>query len=55
MQVYWLQHRVWLLSRIFIYRWKHGENIIIFEADMSSSVYNNTKGKDILILGEEPT
>ena len=32
-----------------------GKNVIIFWADMSSSVYVNNKGKDILILGEGPT
>ena len=33
----------------------YGENVIIFEADMSSSVHLDNKGKDILILGERPT
>ena len=32
-----------------------GENVIIFGADMSSSVHVDNKGKDILILGEGPT
>ena len=31
-----------------------GKNVIIFGADMSSSVHIDYKGKDILILGEEP-
>ena len=31
------------------------ENVIIFAADMSSSVHVDNKGKDILILGEGPT
>ena len=31
------------------------ESIIIFGADMSSSVHVDNKGKDILILGEGPT
>ena len=31
-----------------------GKNVIIFGADMSSSVYIDNKGKDILILGEGP-
>ena len=31
------------------------KNVIIFRADMSSSVHNDNKNKDILILGEEPT
>ena len=30
----------------------YGKNIIIFEADMWSLVHNDSKGKDILILGE---
>ena len=33
--------------------WK--KNIIIFGADMSSSVHVGTKNKDISILGEKPT
>ena len=32
-----------------------GKNIIIFGADMSSSVHVNIKAKGILILGEGPT
>ena len=32
-----------------------GKKVIIFEADMSSSVDIDNKNKDILILGEEPT
>ena len=32
-----------------------GKNVIIFGADMSSSVHVDNKGKDILILGEGPT
>ena len=31
-----------------------GKNVILFGADMSSSVHNDSKGKDILILGEGP-
>ena len=31
-----------------------GKNVIIFEADMNCSVHINKKGKDILILREEP-
>ena len=30
----------------------YGKNVIIFGADMSSTVHVNNKGKDILILGE---
>ena len=30
-------------------------NIVIFEADMSSSVHVDIKNKDILIFGEGPT
>ena len=32
-----------------------GKNLIIFRADMSSSVHIDNKGKDILILGKGPT
>ena len=32
-----------------------GKNVIIFGADMSSSVHIDNKGKDILIFGEGPT
>ena len=32
----------------------YGKNIIIFRADMSSSMYVGNKGKDILILSEGP-
>ena len=32
-----------------------GKNVIIFKADMSSSVHIDNKGKDILILGTGPT
>ena len=32
-----------------------GQNILIFEADMSSSAHINNKKKDILVLGEGPT
>ena len=31
------------------------KNVIIFGADMNSSVHIDNKGKDILILGEGPT
>ena len=30
-----------------------GKNVIIFEADMSSSVHIDNKNKDFLILGED--
>ena len=33
----------------------YGNNVIIFGADMRSSVHVDNKGKDILILGEGPT
>ena len=32
-----------------------GKNVIVFGADMNSSVHIDNKGKDILILGEGPT
>ena len=31
------------------------KNVTIFGADMSSSVHVDNKGKDILILGKDPT
>ena len=33
----------------------YGKNVIIFGADMSSSVHVDNKRKDILVLGEGPT
>ena len=33
----------------------YGKNVILFGADMSSSVHVDNKGKDILIFGEGPT
>ena len=33
----------------------YGQNIIIFGADMNSSIHVDNKGKDILILGKCPT
>ena len=41
--------------RIFIYRWRHGENVIIFGPDMRLSLHIDNKNKDILSLGEGPT
>ena len=35
--------------------WSYGENVIIFGADMRSSLYAKNKGKYILILHEGPT
>ena len=32
-----------------------GRNVIIFGADMNSSVHIDNKGRDMLILGEGPT
>ena len=32
-----------------------GQNVVIFGADMSSSIHIDNKGKDILILGLGPT
>ena len=32
-----------------------GQNVIVFGADMNSSIHNDNKGKDILILGRGPT
>ena len=36
-------------------RGRFGQNIIIFGADMNSSIHVDNKGKDILILGVGPT
>ena len=33
----------------------YGQNVIIFGADMNSSIHVDNKGKDILILGIGPT
>ena len=43
---------IFLLTHLKFY---HRKNVIIFGADMSSSVYVDNKEKDILILGEGPT
>ena len=32
-----------------------GKNVIIFGTDMSSSVHVGNMGKDVFVLGEEPT
>ena len=32
-----------------------GQNVLIFRADMSSSIHVDNKKKDILVLGREPT
>ena len=32
-----------------------GQNVIVFGADMNSSIHSDNKGKDILILGRGPT
>ena len=53
--MWWLQHRIGFSFRIFVYRWKHGKNVVIFGADMSSFVHIDNKNKDHLILGEGPT
>ena len=42
-------------SRILFPGGEFGQNVIIFGADMSSSVQVNNKTKDILILGKGPT
>ena len=39
--------------RTVIYRWKHGRNVIIFIADIISSVHLDNQ-KNIYILSEEP-
>ena len=40
---------------LFIVYCSMGKNVIIFGADMSSSVHTDNKKKDILILGKVPT
>ena len=49
--------KIWLLFRIWFSFTDQGmgRNVIIFEADMSSSVHVDLKNKDLLILGERPT
>ena len=42
-------------SRLLFSGGEFGQNVIIFGADMSSSVQVNNKTKDILILGKGPT
>ena len=47
-------HGIGFSFRIYIYRWKHEKNVIIFGADISSPAHID-KGNDILILGEGPS
>ena len=54
MQVYWLWHRIDSSSDSLFTDESYGKNVIIFRADMSSSVHVDNKGKDIVILGEGP-
>ena len=42
-------------SKLLFTDGSYGKNVIIFGADMSSSVHDDNKGKDILILGERAT
>ena len=42
-------------SNILIYIWSIGKYVIIFGADVGSSVHIDNTDKDILILGEGPT
>ena len=42
-------------SEFLLPDWTMGKNVIIFGADMNSSVHVDNKEKDILILGEGPT
>ena len=44
-----------LNTSVLVYRQKPWKNVIIFGADLWSSMYVDNKGKDILILGEGPT
>ena len=43
------------LIQNFSYRWKHGKNVIIFTADMTTSMHIDNTNKDILILDKGPT
>ena len=54
MQVYWLWHRIDSSSDFLFTDESYRKNVIIFGADMSSSVHVDNKGKDIVILGEGP-
>ena len=42
-------------SEFLLSDWTMGKNVIIFGADMNSSVHVDNKWKGILILGEGPT
>ena len=44
-----------LLSEMSLHDGSVGKNVIIFGADIRSSMYIDKKGKEILILGEGPT
>ena len=43
------------LILVHIFHYLTGRNVIIFEADMNSSVHIDNKGKDILIFSDGPT
>ena len=42
------------LGNVYSFSNGFGRNVIIFGVDMSSSVYGDNKGKDILIFGKGP-
>ena len=44
-----------LCSKFLFTDGSYGENVIIFGAELNSSVHVDDKGKDILILGEAPS
>ena len=47
---------IWFDRRSFSFPGgQFGQNVIIFGADMSSSIHIDNKGKDMLILGLGPT
>ena len=50
MQIWRLRHRI--RSKFLFTDGSYGKNMIIFGADMSSSVHVANEGKDILIFGE---
>ena len=50
-----LRHRFVSRSKFSLPDGSMGRNVIIFGGYLNSSVHIDNKGKDILILGEEPT
>ena len=48
----WFWYWIWSFSEFSLPDGNVGKNVIIFEVNMSSSVYIDNKRKDILILDE---